>query len=85
MTDLELVEAATNAGLCVAQCWDLSELLNADDAETSENFIKNAETQEEREIRQRNVNHMRVRAQEKLEALRKFAALILLDQYRNNK
>ena len=85
MTDLELVEAATNAGLCVAQCWDLSELLNADDAETSENFIKNAETQEEREIRQRTVNHMRVRAQEKLEALRKFAALILLDQYRNNK
>lgn len=85
MSDLELVEAATNAGLCVADCWDLSELLNADDAEASENYIKAAETDEEREIRQRTVNHIRLRAQEKLDSLRKFAALILLNHYKNNK
>ena len=85
MTDLELVEAATRAGLCVAQCWDLPELLHAGTAEDSENYIREAETDEERDARQRTVNHMRLRAQEKLDNLRKFAALILVDHYKNNK
>lgn len=77
MTDLEIIEAATKAGLCVASCWDLNELYNANDVEETEKWIKDSETKEEQEEKQRVANHMRLRAQEKMENLRAFAELIL--------
>jgi hypothetical protein len=36
MTDLELIEYANKAGLCLATCWDLDELYNANAAEETE-------------------------------------------------
>lgn len=77
MTDLEIIEAATKAGLCVASCWDLNELYSANDVEETEKWIKDSETKEEQEEKQRVSNHIRLRAQEKMNNLREFAELIL--------
>jgi hypothetical protein len=77
MTDLELIEAATKAGLCFADCWDLAELYNVRAAEETEKWIQAAETVEEKEEKRRIANHMRLRAQEKMNNLREFASLIL--------
>jgi hypothetical protein len=77
MTDLELIDAATKAGLCFADCWDLAELYNIRAAEETEKWIQAAETVEEKEEKRRIANHMRLRAQEKMNNLREFASLIL--------
>lgn len=77
MTDFELLEAANNAGLCLATCWDLDQLYSIGAAEETEKWINQAETQEERDEKQRVANHMRLRAQEKMNNLREFAELIL--------
>jgi hypothetical protein len=77
MTDLELIEAANKAGLCVAQCWDLDELYNLDAVENTEDWIRHSQTANERDEKQRVANHIRLRAQEKMNNLREFAELIL--------
>ena len=77
MSDLELIECANKAGLCVAQCWDLPELYNIGAAEETEKWIRSSQTEEELDEKQRVANHMRLRAQEKMNNLRAFAELIL--------
>lgn len=77
MTDLELIEAANKAGLCVAQCWDLTELYAIGAAEETEKWIRDSRTADERDEKQRVANHIRLRAQEKMNNLREFAELIL--------
>lgn len=77
MSDLELIEAANKAGLCVASCWDLPELYDIGSAEETERWVRNSETEEERDEKQRVANHIRLRAQEKMNNLRAFAELIL--------
>jgi len=77
MTDLELIEAANKAGLCVAQCWDLNELYAIGAAEETEKWIRDSQTADERDEKQRVANHIRLRAQEKMNNLREFAELIL--------
>jgi hypothetical protein len=77
MSDLELIEAANKAGLCVASCWDLPELYNIGAAEETEKWIRDSQTADERDEKQRVANHMRLRAQEKMNNLREFAELIL--------
>ncbi len=77
MTDLELIEAANKAGLCVAQCWDLDELYNLDAVKNTEDWIRHSQTEDERDEKQRVANHIRLRAQEKMNNLREFAELIL--------
>ena len=77
MTDLELIEAANKAGLCVAQCWDLTELYAIGAAEETEKWIRDSQTEDERNEKQRVANHIRLHAQEKMNNLREFAELIL--------
>lgn len=83
MTDLELIDAANKAGLCLATCWDLTELYDIHAADATEKWIRDAETVEEKEERQRVANHMRLRAQEKMNNLREFAEIILSHQRTN--
>jgi len=84
MTDLELISAANKAGLCLATCWDLNELCNVSAAKETEKWIRDAETIEERDEKQRIANHMRMRAQEKMNNLREFAEIILAEQRLKN-
>lgn len=77
MTDLELIEAANKAGLCVAQCWDLTELYAIGAAEETEKWIRHSQTANERDEKKRVANHIRLRAQKKMNNLREFAELIL--------
>jgi hypothetical protein len=76
MTDLELIEYANKAGLCLATCWDLDELYNANAAEETERWVRDSQTANEREEKQAVANIVRVRAQEKMNNLRQFAELI---------
>ena len=84
MTDLELIEYANKAGLCLATCWDLGELYNANAAEETERWIRDSQTANEREEKQAATNTMRLRAQDKMNNLREFAELILAHE-RNRK
>jgi hypothetical protein len=84
MTDLELIEYANKAGLCLATCWDLDELYNANAVAETEHWIRDSETANEREEKQAVANLMRVRAQDKMNSLRQFAELILAHE-RNRK
>lgn len=77
MSDLELIEAANKAGLCVASCWDLTELYDISAAEETEKWIRDSQTPDERDEKQRVANHIRLRAQEKMNNLRAFAELVL--------
>ena len=77
MTDLELINAANKAGLCVAQCWDLDELYKIGAVEDTEKWIRDSRTENERDEKQRVANYIRLRAQEKMNNLRAFAELIL--------
>jgi hypothetical protein len=80
MTDLELIEYANKAGLCLATCWDLDELYNANAAAETERWIRDSQTENEREEKQAVANIVRLRAQDKmlgLNNLRQFAELIL--------
>jgi hypothetical protein len=60
MTDLELIEYANKAGLCLATCWDLDELYNANAAEETERWIRDSQTANEREEKQAVANTMRL-------------------------
>jgi hypothetical protein len=80
MTDLELIDAANKAGLCVAQCWDLDELYRIGAAEDTEKWIRDSRTEDERDEKQRVANYIRLRAQEKMNNLRAFAELILASE-----
>ena len=84
MTDLELIEYANKAGLCLATCWDLDQLYNANTAEETECWIRDSQTANEREEKQAVANTMRLRAQDKMNNLREFAELILAHE-RNRK
>lgn len=84
MTDLELIDAANKAGLCVAQCWDLDELYKISAAEDTEKWIRDSRTEDERDEKQRVANHIRLRAQEKMNNLRAFAELILASERSKN-
>ena len=84
MTDLELIEYANKAGLCLATCWDLDELYNANAAEETEQRIRDSQTANEREEKQAVANIIRLRAQDKMNNLRQFAELILAHE-RNRK
>jgi hypothetical protein len=59
MTDLELIEYANKAGLCLATCWDLDQLYNANAAEETERWIRDSQTANEREEKQAVANTMR--------------------------
>ena len=80
MTDLELIDAANKAGLCVAQCWDLDELYKIGAVEDTEKWIRDSRTENERDEKQRVANYIRLRAQEKMNNLRAFAELILASE-----
>jgi hypothetical protein len=80
MTDLELINAANKAGLCVAQCWDLDELYKIGAVEDTEQWIRDSRTEDERDEKQRVANYIRLRAQEKMNNLRAFAELILASE-----
>jgi hypothetical protein len=80
MTDLELIDAANKAGLCVAQCWDLDELYKIGAVEDTEKWIRDSRTEDERDEKQRVANYIRLRAQEKMNNLRAFAELILASE-----
>ena len=80
MTDLELINAANKAGLCVAQCWDLDELYKIGAVEDTEKWIRDSRTENERDEKQRVANYIRLRAQEKMNNLRAFAELILASE-----
>jgi hypothetical protein len=80
MTDLELINAANKAGLCVAQCWDLDELYKIGAVEDTEKWIRDSRTEDERDEKQRVANYIRLRAQEKMNNLRAFAELILASE-----
>ena len=84
MTDLELIEYASKAGLCLPVCWDLDELYNANAAEETERWIHDSQTADEREEKQAVANTMRLRAQNRMNNLREFAELILAHE-RNRK
>lgn len=84
MTDLELIEYAEKAGLCLPTCWDLDQLYNIGVAEETERWVRDSETEIEREEKQAVANTMRLRAQEKMNNLREFAELILAHE-RNRK
>jgi hypothetical protein len=84
MTDLELTEYANKAGLCLATCWDLDQLYNANAAEETERWIRDSQTANELEEKQAVANTMRLRAQDKMNSLRQFAELILAHE-RNRK
>jgi hypothetical protein len=84
MTDLELIDYANKAGLCLATCWDLAELYNANTAEETERWIRDSQTANEREEKQAVANTMRLRAQDKMNNLRQFVELILAHE-RNRK
>ena len=84
MTDLELIEYANKAGLCLATCWDLDELYNANAAEETEQWIRDSQTANELEEKQAVANIMRLRAQDKMNSLRQLAELILAHE-RNRK
>ena len=84
MTDLELIEYANKAGLCLATCWDLDELYNANAAAETERWIRDSQTANELEEKQAVANTMRLRAQDKMNSLRQFAELILAHE-RNRK
>ena len=84
MTDLELIEYANKAGLCLATCWDLDQLYNANTAGETECWIRDSQTANEREEKQAATNTMRLRAQDKMNNLREFAELILAHE-RNRK
>jgi len=84
MTDLELIEYANKAGLCLATCWDLDELYNANAAEETEQWIRDSQTADELEEKQAVANTMRLRAQDKMNSLRQLAELILAHE-RNRK
>jgi hypothetical protein len=73
MTDLELIEYANKAGLCLATCWDLDELYNANAAEETERWIRDSQTANEREEKQAVANTVRsqARLRTKLNSLRR--------------
>jgi hypothetical protein len=84
MTDLELIEYANKAGLCLATCWDLDELYNANAAAETEAWVRDSQTENEREEKQAVANIVRLRAQDKMNNLRQLAELILAHE-RNRK
>lgn len=77
MTDLELIEYAEKAGLCLPTCWDLDQLYNSGVAEETEQWIRDSQTADKRIEKQAVANTMRLRAQDKMNNLRQFAELIL--------
>lgn len=76
LDDATLVRLAKQAGLCIAQCWDIdltsSPSCVAEDAE----WVAAAGSDKERRRRQEVVDTMHARAQEALQKLRRFAELV---------
>jgi hypothetical protein len=62
-----LIEYANKAGLCLATCWDLDELYNANAAEETERWIRDSQTEDEREEKQAVANIVRVKGSGKNE------------------
>lgn len=76
LDDATLVRFAKQAGLCIAQCWDIDLAMDpsvvADDAQ----WVAAAGDNKERRRRQESVDVMHSRAQEALQKLRRFAELV---------
>lgn len=76
LDDATLIRLAKQAGLCIAQCWDVDLAMDpsvvADDAQ----WVAAAGNDKERRRRQESVDTMHSRAQEALQKLRRFAELV---------
>ena len=77
MTDLELIDYAEKAGLCLPTCWDLAQVYDENEIKETEEWVSNSQTLDERQEKQAVANTMKLRAYEKMKNLRDFAELIL--------
>lgn len=76
LDDATLVRLAKQAGLCIAQCWDIDLAFDPSTAADDKEWVAAAGTEKERRRRQESVDSTHSRAQEALQKLRRFAELV---------
>lgn len=78
--DPTLARLATEAGLCITQCWDISLALDPASRQEDAAWVAAAKTPTEHAERQRVADHAAARAADALSKLRCFAELLAAHQ-----
>lgn len=76
LDDVTLARLATEAGLCIAQCWDIDLYLSAEGQQDNAEWVRSAPSVPERQRRQDILDSGKLRAKDALSELRRFAELL---------
>jgi hypothetical protein len=77
LTNHDIINAATEAGLCLPRCWSLDRVYNKEDIDCNQQWIANAPSDDEEQRRREIVNRELELANSQLQKLRSFVAILL--------